>query len=115
VNPIAGFDDMEKRKFLTLPGLEILPLWRPARSQSLYRLRYPGSLAVHTLVDLKELKEAIYFFQFAEPNWFNILEFLKEGIQEWRRQFLAISQKEESVKTKLRRLENEENDLRKPK
>jgi hypothetical protein len=29
--------------FLTLPGLEPRPLSRPARSQSLYRLRYPGS------------------------------------------------------------------------
>jgi hypothetical protein len=29
---------------LTLPGLEPQPLSRPARSQSLYRLRYPGSL-----------------------------------------------------------------------
>jgi hypothetical protein len=28
---------------LPLPGLEIRPLGRPARSQSLYRLRYPGS------------------------------------------------------------------------
>jgi hypothetical protein len=39
----AGLDDVEKRKFLTLPGLELLPFGRPARSQSLYRLRYPGS------------------------------------------------------------------------
>jgi hypothetical protein len=31
------------RKFLTLPGLELRPLGRPARSQSLYRLHYPGS------------------------------------------------------------------------
>ena len=36
-------DDVKKRKFLTLPGLELRPLRRPARSQSLYRLRYPGS------------------------------------------------------------------------
>jgi hypothetical protein len=28
---------------LTLPGLELRPLGRPARSQTLYRLRYPGS------------------------------------------------------------------------
>jgi hypothetical protein len=40
VNPRAGLDDVEKRKFLTLPGLELRPLGRPARSQSLYRLRY---------------------------------------------------------------------------
>jgi hypothetical protein len=40
VGPRAGLDDMEKRKFLTLPGLELRPLGRPSRSQSLYRLRY---------------------------------------------------------------------------
>jgi hypothetical protein len=40
----AGLDDVEKRKFLTLPGLELRPLGRPARTQSLYRLRYPGFL-----------------------------------------------------------------------
>jgi hypothetical protein len=32
----AGLDDVEKRKFLILPGLELRPLGRPARSQSLY-------------------------------------------------------------------------------
>jgi hypothetical protein len=42
----TGLDDVEKRKFLTLPGLELRPLCRPACSQSLYRLRYPGSLRV---------------------------------------------------------------------
>jgi hypothetical protein len=40
VDPRAGLDDMEKRKFLTLPGLELRPFGRPARSQSLYWLRY---------------------------------------------------------------------------
>jgi hypothetical protein len=43
VGPRAGLDNLEKRKFLTLPGLELWPLSRPARSQPLYRLRYPGS------------------------------------------------------------------------
>jgi hypothetical protein len=28
----AGLDDLEKRTFLTLPGLELRPLGRPARS-----------------------------------------------------------------------------------
>jgi hypothetical protein len=28
----AGLDDLEKRKFLSLPGLELRPLGRPARS-----------------------------------------------------------------------------------
>jgi hypothetical protein len=43
VGPRAGLDDVEKIKFFTLPGLELRPLDRPARSQSLYRLSYPGS------------------------------------------------------------------------
>jgi hypothetical protein len=42
VGPRTGLDDVEKRKFLTLSGLELWSLGRPARSQSLYRLRYPG-------------------------------------------------------------------------
>jgi hypothetical protein len=32
VDPRAGLDDMEKWKFLTLPGLEPQPLSRPAHS-----------------------------------------------------------------------------------
>jgi hypothetical protein len=44
VGPRAGLDDVEKRKFLTLPGLGLRPLGRAARGQSLYRLRYPGSV-----------------------------------------------------------------------
>jgi hypothetical protein len=46
LDPRTGLNDMEKRNFLTLPGLELRPLCRPARGQSLYRLSYPGSLAV---------------------------------------------------------------------
>jgi hypothetical protein len=43
VDPRAGLDNMEKRKFFTPQGLELRSLGRPTRSQSLYRLRYPGS------------------------------------------------------------------------
>jgi hypothetical protein len=43
VNPRAGLDDMNKSKFLLPSGLELRLPGRPARSQSLYRLRYPGS------------------------------------------------------------------------
>jgi hypothetical protein len=32
VDPRAGLDNVEKRKILTLPKLELLPLNRPARS-----------------------------------------------------------------------------------
>jgi hypothetical protein len=43
-DPRVGLDDLEKRTFLTLPGLELRPLRRPARSQSLCWLRHPRSL-----------------------------------------------------------------------
>jgi hypothetical protein len=43
VDPRAGLDDVEKRKFFTLQGLELRLLGRPTRSQSVYRLRYRGS------------------------------------------------------------------------
>jgi hypothetical protein len=33
VGPSAGLSDVENRKFLTLPGLELRPFGRPARSQ----------------------------------------------------------------------------------
>jgi hypothetical protein len=45
VGPRAGLDDVKKRKFLTLIGFKLRPLGRPARSPSLYRLRYPGFLS----------------------------------------------------------------------
>jgi hypothetical protein len=43
VDPRAGVDDVERRKFLILLGLELQPLSRLACSQSLYRLCYPSS------------------------------------------------------------------------
>jgi hypothetical protein len=43
VDPSAGVDGVKERKFFTLLGLELRTLGRPARSQSLYLLRYPGS------------------------------------------------------------------------
>jgi hypothetical protein len=49
MDPRVGLDDMEKRKFLTLLGLKLRTLGRPARSQSLYRLRNPGSSDVAVL------------------------------------------------------------------
>jgi hypothetical protein len=39
----AGLNEVKKRKFLTQLGLDLRPLCRPARSQSLYQQRYPGS------------------------------------------------------------------------
>jgi hypothetical protein len=39
-----SIDDVEKRKFLILPGLELQPICNPVRRQSLHRLHYSGSL-----------------------------------------------------------------------
>jgi hypothetical protein len=43
VSPRVGLDNVENRKSLTLPGLELRPLDRLAHNQPLYRLRYPTS------------------------------------------------------------------------
>jgi hypothetical protein len=43
--PRASLDEVEKRQFLTLVGLELRSIGRPARCKSLYRLRYPSSCA----------------------------------------------------------------------
>jgi hypothetical protein len=37
-----GLDDAEKRKILPPPGFELQHFDLPSRSQSLYRLHYPG-------------------------------------------------------------------------
>jgi hypothetical protein len=47
VGPRTGLD--MKKKFLPLAGLELRPLCRPARNQSLYRQCYPNS-HTHTYV-----------------------------------------------------------------
>jgi hypothetical protein len=66
VDPRGGLDDVEKRIFLTLQGLELQPLGRPARSQSLYWLRYPGSRQV-IKVWLWNSKTLLYFMVITFP------------------------------------------------
>jgi hypothetical protein len=71
VNPRAGLDDVEKRKFIALPGLELRPLGRPARSQSLYWLRYPGSLhlfIIYTVSERLQIKRVILQWDALKPN-----------------------------------------------
>jgi hypothetical protein len=41
VNSRAGLDNVEKRKFFTLPGLELRPLGRPARIHTDYAIQAP--------------------------------------------------------------------------
>jgi hypothetical protein len=71
VEPRAGLHDLEKRKFLTLPGLEHRPLRRPARSQSLYRLRNRGSPRGYS-TQLKEQnspRQHLYKINVAAEMW----------------------------------------------
>jgi hypothetical protein len=63
VDPRASLDDDEKRKFLPPPGLELPPLGLPGRSQSLYRLRYPGSQHIRRFFFKKRSK---YNYQITE-------------------------------------------------
>jgi hypothetical protein len=60
-DPSTGLDDVQKRKFLTLTGLELRPLGCPDCSQSLYRLHYPSSQKCHGGVRIcyRHLKESI--------------------------------------------------------
>jgi hypothetical protein len=68
MGPRTGLDDMEKRKFLPLPGLELRPLDYPTRSQSLYRLRYPGSFNNIKMCLKKTGFEGGYWIQLAQDN-----------------------------------------------
>jgi hypothetical protein len=55
VGPRGDLNDVQKRKFLIVPGLELRPLCRPARSQSLYRLSYPGTHVFWESMNMKLL------------------------------------------------------------
>jgi hypothetical protein len=62
VDPGAGLDDVENRKFLTSPRLEPLPFGRPARNQWLYRIRgicYPGSLFIIIAIRISQSTSAV--------------------------------------------------------
>jgi hypothetical protein len=67
VEPRTGLDDMDKWKFLPPPGLELRPVGRPARSQSMYRLRYP----VSSLIVATASKENVQLLQ--KRWWWHVL------------------------------------------
>jgi hypothetical protein len=43
MGPRASLDEVQKREFFILPGLELRHIRRLARNQLLYRLSYPDS------------------------------------------------------------------------
>jgi hypothetical protein len=85
VDPRAGLYDMENRKFLPPPELKLRPVGRPVRSQSLYRLRYPGSLHISLYVlkclsYQKRRKSKLDHSQSFCDEWFYKLEFSFMGL-----------------------------------
>jgi hypothetical protein len=68
-DPRAGPNDMEKRKFLALPGLELRSLGRPVHNQSLYRLRYPGSSVIHKLLNNLRRKLTLWTWIIFSHQW----------------------------------------------
>jgi hypothetical protein len=74
VGPTTGLDDVEKGKFLILPGLELRLLCRPACSQSLYRLSYPGTDLWQDLLYLLQCQ----LISFVNDLWWNHVDFKGE-------------------------------------
>jgi hypothetical protein len=64
VGPRTGLGEVERRKILSPPGLELRHLGRPARRQSLYRLHYPGSQPSEVNAIFNFVKIYIFFPDF---------------------------------------------------
>jgi hypothetical protein len=86
VGPRASLDDVENRTFFTLLGLELRPLVRPVRSQSLYQQHYPGYwkiqfkfwTAQQGLKQPVEVRDTILHVRFKTGwHWNNPFPFLK--------------------------------------
>jgi hypothetical protein len=71
VGPSVGLDNVEKKKFLTLAGLELRPLGSPAR------LRYPGGMKYHVI---------IYYFSAGCDQ----LKFYRIRSKIWNQKFLVV-------------------------
>jgi hypothetical protein len=86
VRPRVCLDDKEKWKFLTLRGFDHRPLSRPARSQSLYQLRYHGFKQLIKIFQNMCLKSVTYTHQISKctlESWDNslgIMTMLRVGI-----------------------------------
>jgi hypothetical protein len=70
VGPRTGMDAVEKRKFFPVSGLELQPLYRPARSQSLYRLSYPGYLYLSIYL-YKNCMREVYQCHYAISDYYS--------------------------------------------
>jgi hypothetical protein len=99
----ASLDDVEKRKFLTSPGFELRPLGRLARSQSLYRLSYPGSRnSTYVLLNYGKIGDsAVTYIRF--ENLFNALlgesHYSERGMAEVLFMFVCASRNSQAGST----------------
>jgi hypothetical protein len=57
----SGLDNVGKREFLTIAVLELRPLGGRACSQSLYRLRYPGSYKYMDKLMIKQVGSGLIY------------------------------------------------------
>jgi hypothetical protein len=79
----VGLNGLEERIFLTLPGLELRPLGRPARSQSLYRLRYPCSC--QRISQTRNEHEAVsLFLRRHDPPKLLLYFIVQQGVLSWK-------------------------------
>jgi hypothetical protein len=69
VGPRARLDDLEERKFFTLPELELRPLGRTGSSHSLYRLRYPGSIMTDIMQSSLGIYACLSYGYFCRKNY----------------------------------------------
>jgi hypothetical protein len=83
VGPRTGVDDVEKRKILPLPGLELWQLGRPTRSQLLYRLFYGYngciSLTQLTCCRCKQDKDGFFCLQTLHPETVEVTKKVMES------------------------------------
>jgi hypothetical protein len=69
VGPRTGLDDVEKRKLLTLPGLELRPLGRPARSQSLYQISVQNPFLTYGVLSSIKIKRGMTLDLLTPVSW----------------------------------------------
>jgi hypothetical protein len=60
VSPRTGLNDVERRNILPLSGPELRPFDRPALSQPLYRLGYPGSEGIQKKLNICSGNERLF-------------------------------------------------------
>jgi hypothetical protein len=59
VGPRTGLDDVERRKILPPLGPELPPIGRRARSQSLYRRSYRGSVSLYIATCMSDYRRGL--------------------------------------------------------